>query len=212
MLQLFSIDNGMFFGTNAFDDIYSFVSLCSFGKFTCHSCPALMRPLPPESNISPQQINSESLSQHKDTFYLWIDRLMPLALVSFPSNLPCVCVSFFQYIPNENERKADSVCSNGFPGVQDEAACCAENCGQCGGAGCGTLNGTGGTDFCCSSSIIANGTSCSVTLEAPCFIEDWVPTPSPTELITAAPVGELFSAHGSLRCAKTKYKSMFIGK
>lgn len=67
---------------------------------------------------------------------------------------------------------------------------CAENCGQCGGVGCGTIPGTGGSEACCSSTISVNGTDCLDTQAAPCIIGDWVPTPSPTVFESAAPVGE----------------------
>lgn len=67
---------------------------------------------------------------------------------------------------------------------------CAENCGQCGGAGCGAIPGTAGPDACCSTSIAANGTSCQNAGAAPCIITDWVNTPAPVVIGSAAPVGK----------------------
>lgn len=84
---------------------------------------------------------------------------------------------------------AASTCENGMAGIQNGIICCAENCGQCGGAGCGSIPGTGGSDYCCSTAIAINGTDCSVTLAAPCIMGNWVPTPAPAVLVTASPVG-----------------------
>ncbi|CAB1102119.1 unnamed protein product [Ectocarpus sp. CCAP 1310/34] len=52
---------------------------------------------------------------------------------------------------------APSTCSNGIPGYQDGVICCLEICGRCGGDGCGTIPGTGGSDNCCPSDILAAG-------------------------------------------------------
>ncbi|CAM9751774.1 unnamed protein product [Ascophyllum nodosum] len=63
---------------------------------------------------------------------------------------------------------ATCTCSNGFPGIQKGDVCCDMECGLCGGVGCSSA--PGGADSCCTSSILANGTSCSDVDEAPCFI------------------------------------------
>ncbi|CAM9874269.1 unnamed protein product, partial [Ectocarpus sp. 13 AM-2016] len=65
---------------------------------------------------------------------------------------------------------ASSTCSNGIAGYQDGAICCLEICGRCGGDGCGTIPGTGGSDNCCPSDILAAGVVCG---EAPCIIEGY---------------------------------------
>ncbi|CAM9267001.1 unnamed protein product [Ascophyllum nodosum] len=104
---------------------------------------------------------------------------------------PCI-ISDFTPAPAGNSGTlapyAPSSCTNGLAGYQDREVCCAENCGQCGGVGCSTLSGTGGSTFCCSTTIRANGTDCSISQMAPCIIGDWVPTPSPQEFVSAAPV------------------------
>ncbi|CAN0003838.1 unnamed protein product, partial [Choristocarpus tenellus] len=82
-----------------------------------------------------------------------------------------------------------STCTNGLPGVQNDAACCVESCGQCGGIGCGTIPGTQGSYACCASTVLNNNEMCSVTGEAPCVINGFVATPTPTVFMSAAPVG-----------------------
>ena len=51
-----------------------------------------------------------------------------------------------------------------------------EECGQCGGVGCSTISGLGFRK-CCADSIERSGEGCSVTGEAPCYLDY---TPSPT--------------------------------
>eukprot|EP00752_Nemacystus_decipiens_P009057 g8086.t2 len=104
---------------------------------------------------------------------------------------PCVIENYTPApmgVPGELQPFAASTCSNGLAGVQDENVCCAENCGQCGGVGCGTIPGTGGSEACCSNTIAVNGTDCLDAQASPCIISDWVPTPSPTVFVSAAPV------------------------
>ncbi|CAN0398167.1 unnamed protein product, partial [Discosporangium mesarthrocarpum] len=81
---------------------------------------------------------------------------------------------------------APSSCSNGIPGVQNNQYCCKEECGSCGGVGCGTIPGTGGSSSCCPSTIELSGKICG---DAPCIIEGYTPTPAPKIPETAAPVG-----------------------
>ena len=46
-------------------------------------------------------------------------------------------------------------------------ACCKDTCGACGGAGCGQL--PGGSENCCSGTVLHNGKRCNVNgVEAPC--------------------------------------------
>jgi hypothetical protein len=48
------------------------------------------------------------------------------------------------------------------------AACCAESCGACGGAGCGSL--PGGSSNCCTGTILSSGRICSNQgISAPCY-------------------------------------------
>ncbi|CAM9288663.1 unnamed protein product [Discosporangium mesarthrocarpum] len=77
---------------------------------------------------------------------------------------------------------SNSVCSNGIPGIEDFEldACCAPNCGQCGGEGCGTIAGTGGPDDCCSNRIVQSGALCDDTGAAPCVMTfDFEPSMCP---------------------------------
>ncbi len=64
---------------------------------------------------------------------------------------------------------ATTTCSNGIPGVPGGGVCCAASCGRCGGFGCGDF--PGGSDNCCSSAIHDSGNLCSVTLSAPCIVD-----------------------------------------
>lgn len=81
------------------------------------------------------------------------------------------------------------MCSNGIAGYQNGAACCAEICGQCGGVGCGTIPGTGGSNNCCASSVLMSNVSCDAGVEAPCVIPNYTPAPAGVPG-TAAPYGE----------------------
>ncbi|CAN0433891.1 unnamed protein product, partial [Laminaria digitata] len=71
-----------------------------------------------------------------------------------------------------------STCSNGLPGVQNGAACCKEFCGQCGGVGCGSIPGTGGSSNCCASTVLLAQAFCGNGVEAPCVIQDYTPAPA----------------------------------
>lgn len=94
---------------------------------------------------------------------------------------------------NDHEREtAPSTCSNGMPGVADGSVCCKEECGQCGGDGCGVNNGA---SDCCPGTIIeeANGATCDEIGAAPCVMDGFTPAPvNPANEGTAAPVGETF--------------------
>lgn len=79
------------------------------------------------------------------------------------------------------------MCPNGLPGVQDGEVCCAEACGQCGGAGCGAILGTNGPSDCCSANILANGVMCEQGVEAPCIMVNGTYTDAPV----AAPVNPI---------------------
>eukprot|EP00752_Nemacystus_decipiens_P007462 g6667.t1 len=67
-------------------------------------------------------------------------------------------------------------------GVQSGGFCCSPGCGTCGGSGCSNRgNGLTGYD-CCKSKITRSGRLCSVTGNAPCFMDmgdDETPTPTP---------------------------------
>lgn len=67
---------------------------------------------------------------------------------------------------------SNSTCSNGLAGVEDTLTdiCCTAACGQCGGEGCGSIPGLSNTD-CCSATIEATGSLCSVTGSAPCIVD-----------------------------------------
>ncbi|CAM9220243.1 unnamed protein product, partial [Sphacelaria rigidula] len=82
----------------------------------------------------------------------------------------------------------DAMCSNGMAGFQDGAVCCAANCGQCGGEGCGSVPGTAGSSACCSSIIEVEGEFCGVAGAAPCIIEGYTPAPVVPDFGSAAPV------------------------
>ncbi|CBJ32828.1 expressed unknown protein [Ectocarpus siliculosus] len=90
---------------------------------------------------------------------------------------------------------APSTCSNGIAGYQDGAICCLEICGRCGGDGCGTIPGTGGSDNCCPSTILAAGVVCG---EAPCIIEGYTPAPAVVGGGTTAPYGTSTCSNGIL--------------
>ncbi|CAM9417967.1 unnamed protein product, partial [Ectocarpus sp. 12 AP-2014] len=90
---------------------------------------------------------------------------------------------------------ASSTCSNGIAGYQDGAICCLEICGRCGGDGCGTIPGTGGSDNCCPSDILAAGVVCG---EAPCIIEGYTPAPAVVGGGTTAPYGTSTCSNGIL--------------
>ncbi|CAN0043397.1 unnamed protein product [Ascophyllum nodosum] len=62
------------------------------------------------------------------------------------------------------------MCDNGFIGIQNGDVCCSEQCGTCGGTGCGSR--PGGRDACCVNRILNEGSSCSDVTAAPCFIDD----------------------------------------
>lgn len=77
-----------------------------------------------------------------------------------------------------------------MPGVSSGSVCCKEECGLCGGVGCGAVAGTNGASDCCPDTIIeeAAGEVCG---EAPCVMEGFTPSPvNPATSGTAAPVGE----------------------
>ncbi|CAM9635574.1 unnamed protein product [Pylaiella littoralis] len=112
---------------------------------------------------------------------------------------PCVIENYTPApagVPGEVAPFAASTCTNGFAGVQNDNICCAENCGQCGGAGCGSINGTGGSGACCAGTIAVNGTDCAVAMEAPCIIADFVVTPAPTVFMSAAPFAPSTCSNG----------------
>lgn len=96
------------------------------------------------------------------------------------------------------------VCSNGVVGVQSEdgTICCATTCnGQCGGAGCGQINGTNGGSDCCSGAIAASGVMCDAGVESPCIIVSApftdAPTASPVDMFTVGPTGRFPGGQGS---------------
>ncbi|CAN0520922.1 unnamed protein product, partial [Scytosiphon promiscuus] len=64
------------------------------------------------------------------------------------------------------------LCSNGIPGIQSGQACCPNECGACGGLGCGLFGDGLGAHTCCQSEIEDLGHLCSVTLAAPCVVDD----------------------------------------
>lgn len=57
-------------------------------------------------------------------------------------------------------------------GYEQGVACCPIKCGQCGGAGCESIPGTGGRSDCCSDVILASGVECDedAGIEAPCVM------------------------------------------
>lgn len=61
--------------------------------------------------------------------------------------------------------------AGGVPGIEssDGRACCLAECGQCGGIGCSMM---GEASDCCVLNIEEKGEACSVTKEAPCYIDD----------------------------------------
>lgn len=82
-----------------------------------------------------------------------------------------------------------SNCSNGLAGVEssDGTVCCAEACnGQCGGVGCGSIDGTDGATDCCSGTILMSGVSCDDSAESPCIIDNGTSTDAPTASPTGA--------------------------
>lgn len=94
-----------------------------------------------------------------------------------------------------------STCPNGLAGVADASVCCSEECGQCGGSGCGSITGTGGPSSCCAATILASGVSCDQTGQAPCIMSPGSYTPAPVvpgqPQATVAPIatpGTMFSA------------------
>ncbi|CAM9516484.1 unnamed protein product [Choristocarpus tenellus] len=72
----------------------------------------------------------------------------------------------------DSAEASNTTCSNGLEGIEDPIldVCCASNCGQCGGEGCGSIVGTGGASDCCSNTIASSGSSCNDTRAAPCII------------------------------------------
>lgn len=67
---------------------------------------------------------------------------------------------------------AQSMCSNGLPGVEASSldACCVAECGTCGGIGCTPVNSTLTSADCCATEIVDSGSLCSDTGAAPCII------------------------------------------
>ena len=72
-----------------------------------------------------------------------------------------------------------SVCASagGIPGIESPVeflgfghVCCLIECGRCGGVNCSKL--TGLSTECCITDMTEQGEACSVTNEAPCFIDD----------------------------------------
>ncbi|CAN0163534.1 unnamed protein product, partial [Ectocarpus fasciculatus] len=63
----------------------------------------------------------------------------------------------------------DQSCSNGLPGYEASNVCCPLSCGTCGGVGCSQLG-----EGCCTSDVKDSGDLCSVTMAAPCNIDDEV--------------------------------------
>lgn len=97
-----------------------------------------------------------------------------------------LCLSF-RYARFANA--APSTCSNGMPGVSDGSVCCKEECGMCGGPGCGAVVGTNGASDCCPGTIVeeSGGEFCG---DAPCVMSGFTPSPvNPAFDGTAAPVG-----------------------
>lgn len=73
--------------------------------------------------------------------------------------------------------KTDPACLTGIPGGGGNdstiQACCAASCGQCGGTGCKNL--PGGSDGCCTGTILRANVSCT-THEPPCVADKtWTP-------------------------------------
>ena len=79
--------------------------------------------------------------------------------------------------------------------MQNGAACCSESCGQCGGVGCGTIPGTGGSSNCCASTVLLEQNFCGNGVEAPCVIQNYTPAPAGVPGV-AAPFGERARAGG----------------
>ncbi|CAN0301782.1 unnamed protein product, partial [Ascophyllum nodosum] len=66
----------------------------------------------------------------------------------------------------------DNTCeSNGLPGIEVSGICCAPECPQCGGVGCGSLAFTVGltASDCCIGPITSAGELCDDTGMAPCI-------------------------------------------
>lgn len=63
-----------------------------------------------------------------------------------------------------------SECSNGQPGHQHGVVCCPIECGQCGGSGCETIDGTVGASDCCSDVVLGAQMFCNSTVAPPCII------------------------------------------
>eukprot|EP00752_Nemacystus_decipiens_P008286 g7407.t1 len=57
-----------------------------------------------------------------------------------------------------------STCSNGFAGFEEAGACCAIECGGCGGRGC--------SGDCCVGNIVDSGIKCIESEMAPCILAD----------------------------------------
>ena len=92
-----------------------------------------------------------------------------------PLGEPSVCPSKLATPPNPH--LAATGCGNGIAGIRSEDGtgdvCCLEECGVCGGSGCGSAAGPGfDTSHCCVSVILAAGATCSETGAAPCVIDD----------------------------------------
>ncbi|CAM9402588.1 unnamed protein product [Laminaria digitata] len=90
---------------------------------------------------------------------------------------------------------SNSTCSNGLSGIEDNEACCLAACGQCGGTGCGSISGLAASD-CCSSTIAASGTLCSVTNAAPCMLD------TPEVAPSTCPNGLAGVQDGTVCCAE----------
>lgn len=63
---------------------------------------------------------------------------------------------------------AESICSNGIPGVETDNYCCLKECGTCGGSGC--RNRPGGKEGCCKGAIDDAGVLCDDSGAAPCIM------------------------------------------
>lgn len=65
---------------------------------------------------------------------------------------------------------ASAECGSGVNGIVEDGVCCHLGCGECGGEGCGEVDGLTEGD-CCISHIAENADLCSVEKKAPCVLD-----------------------------------------
>lgn len=94
------------------------------------------------------------------------------------SSLPLsLCAGAFLY-RKQTYFADEPTCSNGFDGIDGTndrgTVCCTAGCGQCGGTGCGGIEGLDNTN-CCINGVIDNQLSCDEAGSAPCVISGALP-------------------------------------